>query len=226
MTRVARLKAAAAAGYVVGMFPTADLVARRASGGTVDLRAAGSGNPGGANAIAVLGATAGVVVIVGDVAKGTLACALGGAIAGPAGAHLAGTAAVAGHCYPVTAGFRGGKGVAASVGQCLATFPAYFPIDLVVAVAAGAHPAVKQRAFTATAVSSVGWVLGGVVWTVKGWRNGWGPKPTALLPLAAAASSAMIIERFAHATRVGSGYTRRISHLGTLTEPTAPEARV
>ena len=187
---------AVAAGYLVGTFPTADLVARRASDGSIDLRAAGTGNPGGANAIKVLGKRAGAVVIAGDIAKGAAASMIGGAVAGPLGAHVAGTSSVVGHCYPVWNGFRGGKGVAASVGQCLVTFPAYFPIDAAVAVVTAAIPRWKQRAFSATVASSVCWVLGGVVWWRRGLRNAWGPKPTAALPLAAAVSSAVIIRRF------------------------------
>lgn len=134
--------------------------------------------------------------MAGDIGKGVLACAAGTAVAGPVGAHVAGTAAVAGHCFPVTHGFDGGKGVATSVGQCLSTFPAYFPIDVAVAAATAAHPAAKQRAFLATMVSSACWVVGGVVWWRAGWRNGWGPHPTVLLPLANLASSAMIVKRF------------------------------
>ncbi|MDJ0770264.1 MAG: glycerol-3-phosphate acyltransferase [Ilumatobacter sp.] len=187
---------AAGLGYLLGTVPTADIVARRVSGGAVDLRASGSGNPGSANAANVLGARAGAEVLAGDVGKGTVACLLGRAAAGPLGAHVAGTSAVVGHCYPVWTGFRGGKGVATSVGQCLATFPAYFPIDAVVAVATAAVPRWKQRAFAATAVSSVCWVAGGLVWWRRGWPNLWGPRPTASLPLAAAVSSAVIAQRF------------------------------
>ena len=49
-----RTLGAAATGYLLGTVPSADLAARAASGGTVDLRSAGSGNPGGANAAKVL----------------------------------------------------------------------------------------------------------------------------------------------------------------------------
>lgn len=184
------------AGYVVGTFPTAMLIARRASGGLIDLRQAGSGNPGSANALNLLGAKAGAGVLLGDIGKGAVACGVGGLIAGPAGAQLAGTAAVAGHCYPVWSGFKGGKGVATSVGQCLATFPVYFPIDVAVAVATAANPRWKQRAFAATAVSSTCWVLGSVIWWRRGWGNAWGPRPTALLPLTSLLSSVMIVKRF------------------------------
>jgi glycerol-3-phosphate acyltransferase PlsY len=86
--------------------------------------------------------------------------------------------------------------VAASVGQCLATFPAYFPVDLAVAAVTSAVPRWKQRAFAATMVSSVCWVLGALVWWRKGWRNLWGPPPGPGLPLAAMVSSAMITYKF------------------------------
>lgn len=188
--------AAGALGYVIGTFPTADLVARRASAGEVDLRSEGSGNPGSANALDVLGPAAGAAVLAGDVGKGALACVLGRAIAGPAGAHLAGTMAVVGHCYPLWSRGSGGKGVATSVGQCLTTFPAYFPIDATVAVVTAAIPGWRQRAFAATAVASACWVLSGVVWWRRGWSNAWGPPPTAALPLSAAVSSAVIVRRF------------------------------
>jgi glycerol-3-phosphate acyltransferase PlsY len=200
-TTALRLSAAVGLGYAIGMFPTADLVARRSTGGEVDLRAAGSGNPGTANALEVLGARAGGVVLIGDIGKGALACTAGAVVAGPAGAHLAGTASVAGHCYPFWNGFRGGKGVATSVGQCLATFPAYFPIDVTVAVGTVVLPDWKRRAFASTAVSSACWVIGGLVWWRRGWRNAWGPRPTALLPVAALLTSAMIAQRFVASER-------------------------
>lgn len=200
MARWRALAGAAVVGYLAGTFPTADLIGRRSG---VDLRAAGSGNPGTANAAGVLGARAGAAVLLGDVGKGAIACAGGAFVAGGAGAHLAGTASVVGHCYPVWSGFRGGKGVATSVGQCLATFPAYFPIDFLVGGATAALPGWKQRAFGATSVSSLAWVVGGVVWWRKGWWNGWGPPPSAALPLASAVTSAVIAGRFVAAGRSG-----------------------
>ena len=199
LRRSGLLGAALGLGYLLGTFPTASIVARQASGGEIDLRSAGSGNPGSANALNVLGTRAGAAVLVGDVGKGALACVVGAAAAGPMGAHLAGTAAVGGHCYPVWNGFDGGKGVATSVGQCLVTFPAYFPIDAAVAVVTASSQRWKQRAFAATAMSCACWVLGGVGWSRRGWPNLWGPRPSAALPIACAVSSAMIVKRFVDA---------------------------
>jgi glycerol-3-phosphate acyltransferase PlsY len=192
----ARVVAAAGVGYLLGTVSSADLVARTVSGGTVDLREEGSGNPGTVNVAGVLGAKAGAVVLAGDVTKAAVASAVGRAIAGPVGAHVAGSAAVVGHCHPVWTRFRGGKGVAASVGQCLMTFPAYFPVDAVVAGLTVALPAWRKRAFGSMVVSSICWVTGGVIWWRRDWRNAWGPKPSPALPIAALVSSAVIIGRF------------------------------
>lgn len=192
-----RLLAAAAAGYLLGTVPSADLAARAATQGRTDLRSAGSGNPGAANAIKVLGPRWGYAVMAADIGKGVAASGLGRRIAGSGdGAHVGGVAAVVGHCWPVWNGFRGGKGVATSVGQCLVTFPAWSVADLGVAGVTAASPRWKQRAFAATVTSSAAWVLAALVWWRRGLPNGWGPEPTATLPLAAAASSAVILQRF------------------------------
>ena len=92
--RMPRVFGAALIGYLVGTFPTADLVARSASGGSVDLRNSGTGNPGGANALKLLGKKAGATVIIGDIAKGALASGFAAVVAGPIGAHVGGTSSV------------------------------------------------------------------------------------------------------------------------------------
>lgn len=192
--------AAAATGYLVGTVPSADLAARAASGGTVDLRQAGSGNPGGANARLVLGPRWGYAVMAADIAKGAVACRMGQRLAGSTGAHVAGTASVIGHCFPAWNGFKGGKGVGCSVGQCLATFPAYFPIDLGVAALTAAGPW-RRRAFAGTAAASATWVACALVWWRRRLPNLWGPAPGPGLAIAAAASSAVIVQRLAAGAR-------------------------
>ncbi|MGH9129743.1 MAG: glycerol-3-phosphate acyltransferase [Acidimicrobiales bacterium] len=203
--RAGRVIGAAALGYALGGFPSADLatVAARPGSGA-DLRKAGSGNPGAVNAMDVLGKGWGWAILVADIAKAALACTAGRALAGPNGAHVAGTSAVVGHCFPVANGFRGGKGVAASTGQCLATFPAYFPLDLTVALVA-AKPRWRHQAFTGTVISSVLWVASGVLWWRRGWPNLWGPPPGPGLPVSAAATSALIWYRFLAARRTTPG---------------------
>ncbi|MGQ0521287.1 MAG: glycerol-3-phosphate acyltransferase [Actinomycetota bacterium] len=202
--RPAGLVGAAAAGYLLGTLPSADVAARVASGGSADLRAAGTGNPGGANALVVLGRAWGYGIMLADIAKGAAACGAGRRLAADAGAHVAGVAAVVGHCFPVWNGFRGGKGVAASVGQCVATFPVYVPFDIGLAWLTATprwSRKVGTRTLIATAVASSTWVAAATLWWRRGWPNGWAPRPTAGLPLAAAASSAVILSRFAAAAR-------------------------
>ena len=195
---VAAVAAGGAMGYLAGTFPSADLASRLATGGRVDLRAAGSANPGALNAAQQLGSRWGIGVLVADAAKGALGAAVGRRLAGPAGAYLAATASIAGHIAPCWNGFRGGKGVATSAGACLAVFPAYFPIDAAVAAGGaigGRHPE------TAVRLSSVMWVACAVLWWRRRWPNLWGPQPTVGLPLFAAGGAAMILAKFRAARR-------------------------
>jgi acyl phosphate:glycerol-3-phosphate acyltransferase len=201
--RALRFALAFAAGYVLGTIPSADIAARFAPGGRVDLRTSGSRNPGGVNAMRLLGASAGRAVIVADVAKGFAGCALGRALAGDGGAHMGGVAAVVGHCYPAWNGFQGGKGVATSFGQCLYTFPAAAPIDLAVAIGTARVRGLRQPALVSTAVASGAWLLASVVWWRRRLPNSWGPPATGALPLANAASVLVIASRFARAIRLG-----------------------
>ncbi|MDH3704588.1 MAG: glycerol-3-phosphate acyltransferase [Acidimicrobiia bacterium] len=188
--------AAAILGYLAGTFPSAELAVGAASHGDLDVHHSGSGNPGALNTSQAIGKKWGAAVLVADIGKGVLAARAGGAVAGPVGTHTAATAAVVGHCFPVWYHFRGGKGVATSVGQVIATFPVYMPLDAAVGAATAAVPAWKRRTFAATVAAAVTWVSASVIWWRKGWPNLWGPEPTVALPLAAAASSAAIVIRF------------------------------
>jgi acyl phosphate:glycerol-3-phosphate acyltransferase len=117
----------AATGYLVGSVPVANLVARRH--GVADLREVGDRNPGYWNARATLGVGAARPVLVGDVAKGAVAAAVGASIGSATGgpwwsASLGGGAAMVGHAYPVVAGGRGGRSVLTFVGTSLVAAPA------------------------------------------------------------------------------------------------------
>lgn len=196
MKRALRLISAAAGGYLLGTVPSADVASRVATGGYAALRTSGTGNPGGMNARRVLGHRIGAAVIAADIAKGAAACGWGRRRAGDVGAHVAGAAAVAGHCYPLWSGFRGGKGVATSFGQCLYTFPAYAPVDVALTLAvARVVPGVRRPALVSVAVSSVGWLVASVAWWRRGLPNLWGPRPTVALPLANAATVLVIASR-------------------------------
>jgi glycerol-3-phosphate acyltransferase PlsY len=106
--------------YLLGTFPSATLVARRAG---VDVTAQGSGNPGASNTFRLLGWKAGALVFAMDVLKGALAAGIGLAVDGHRGAYILGVAAIVGHVLPITRRFKGGRGVATGAGVMLVTFP-------------------------------------------------------------------------------------------------------
>lgn len=188
--------ASAAAGYVAGLLPSADLVSSALAKGT-DPRKHGSGNPGAANVANLLGKRAGAAVFGLDMGKALVACSVGRALAGPVGANIAGTGAVLGHCFPAHRGFRGGKGVAASFGQMLGTFPAYLPVDIALGAAAAKSDFWKQRPVATIGATCGLWVTLAAFWTRRALPNLWGPTPTGSMPVAAAFSSAAIVYRFA-----------------------------
>jgi glycerol-3-phosphate acyltransferase PlsY len=193
---VPRSIAAVGVSYLIGTLPSADIVTRLATKGRVDIRSVGTGNPGAANVAGVLGKRWAAVVMAADVAKGVVACRLGGRLAGGPGTHVAGPAAVAGHCYPAWDGFDGGKGVATSSGQVLATFPIYFPIDAAVAAVVTRLPMLHRRAFAATEVASAAWVVSALLWWRRRLPNPGGAPPGPGLAMAALATSAIIRVRF------------------------------
>ena len=199
MSDVGQILVGALVGYVIGMFPSADLVARLASRGAVDLRASGSGNPGGLNAARVLGKKWGLLVIVMDAAKGALAGFIGLAL-GDAGGYAAGTAVIAGHCWPVYNGFRGGRGVASGGGSFFALFPPMVPID---GLATGAVAFLSKSSRLAIKVALVIWVVAAVVWWAADWPMWWGPEPSVGLVIYAILGAAMVQVRFTLSARSG-----------------------
>lgn len=115
--------------YLLGSIPTSVWLGRALKG--IDLREHGSGNAGATNAFRVLGKPIGTVVLILDMLKGFLAVNLvllqheidPGSEAWMLLKIGLGLLAVAGHIFPVFAGFRGGKGVATITGIALALHP-------------------------------------------------------------------------------------------------------
>lgn len=132
-------------GYVLGTFPTAQLVGRRLG---FDPTAVGSGNPGASNAARVGGVRAGAAVLLGDAGKGAAAAGLGYLVDGRTLGWLVGAAAVAGHLWPATRRFRGGKGVATAAGVALVCAP-------LVALALAVLFAVLVKRFGKAAIGSI-----------------------------------------------------------------------
>lgn len=115
--------------YLLGSIPSSVWLGKMIRG--IDLREHGSGNAGTSNAFRVLGWKIGIAVLVLDIAKGFLAVNLShlqnDLAEGSEGWMIfritLGILAVAGHIFPVFAGFRGGKGVATFAGIGLAIHP-------------------------------------------------------------------------------------------------------
>ena len=108
------------AAYLVGTFPTALWLGRRAG---TDPTTAGSGNPGASNVYRLAGKRTGVMVGVIDALKGVVPVAIALLVAGRPEAHAVWVAAVAGHVWPFYRRFRGGKGVATAGGGGLVLSP-------------------------------------------------------------------------------------------------------
>ena len=109
--------------YLLGSIP-AGYIAGRIAG--VDVRKVGSGNIGATNVIRVLGKRFGYPVFIMDFAKGLAAVVVGVIIAKAAQSTpqfvdlcgaIAAVSSVIGHSYPIWLGFKGGKGVATSLGS-------------------------------------------------------------------------------------------------------------
>ena len=117
------------AAYLLGSVPFGLLIAK-ANG--KDLRVIGSGNIGATNTGRVLGKKWGITCLVLDCLKGFLPTYLARRCvsAPPAATELwlwlgVGCGAVIGHIFPVYLKFKGGKGVATSLGMVLGLFPYY-----------------------------------------------------------------------------------------------------
>lgn len=196
LVRIYRVWVAGVAGYLIGCILSAEIAMRLANRGKndkVDLRAVGSGNPGGANALSNLGKGWGAGVILGDIAKGAIGAEVGRILAGDAGAYAAAVGAVAGHCFPAFSGFRGGKGVGTSAGTTLVCFPAYVPIDIGLVSLSFFW---SKHAGKATAVATSVFCLAALLWKLGQLPNAWGTKPSWGLPLYAWATTAIIAYKF------------------------------
>jgi len=107
--------------YFLGNFSSGLIVGKLFA--KIDIRKTGSGNAGTTNIMRTLGWVPSVVTLVGDVLKAVIAVAIGGWLDPELGKYIAGVAVVAGHNWPVCFGFKGGKGIASSLGVILMTDP-------------------------------------------------------------------------------------------------------
>ena len=116
------------AAYLCGSLPFGLLIARAVAG--IDIREKGSGNIGATNVGRVLGAKWGIAALLLDALKGLLPVLLIPRCFAESGTGwfdllsvVAGVSTVVGHMFPVWLKFRGGKGVATSLGVVIMLTP-------------------------------------------------------------------------------------------------------
>jgi len=158
---------ALAAAYLLGSIDFGVIVPRLAG---IDIYARGSGNPGASNVLRSVGRKAGAVVMIGDVAKGVLAAAIGDLWVGEAVGFGCGLAVVVGHVFPVWHRFRGGRGVAAAIGAAMWLEP-WFGLGM--ALVWIGIVAVTKTASVASLVAMAAYVPGFALFGHRGWALLW-----------------------------------------------------
>lgn len=125
-----------AIGYAFGLFQTAYIYGKCKG---IDIRQHGSGNAGTTNTLRVLGAKAGAIVLFGDIMKCVLAVVVATLLFGESRADIiyllklyAAAGAILGHNFPFYLGFKGGKGIASTVGLGISLHLAFLPMGLIV----------------------------------------------------------------------------------------------
>ena len=119
--------------YLLGAIPFSVVVGKLFFG--IDVRKEGSGNPGATNTMRVLGKKAGFSVLILDMGKGAIAVFIASLVYSSIGNTInnitpkeleatCGALAILGHVYSPFLKFKGGKGVATSIGTVLALNPA------------------------------------------------------------------------------------------------------
>ena len=108
-------------GYLLGCIPSGVLISK--AYGIRDIRKLGSGNSGTTNVLRNLGWLPSVLTLVCDCLKGYVACLIGKHLGGDPAMLTGGLCAILGHDFPVFMGFKGGKGIATSLGLILAINP-------------------------------------------------------------------------------------------------------
>ena len=111
--------AALVASYFAGTTPSAIVIARSKG---IDITTFGSGNPGASNVARALGMKWGAMVFALDAAKGAIPVAIAMTWSRPL-AYGCAAAAIVGHIFPITRGFKGGKGIATGGGVLLPLHP-------------------------------------------------------------------------------------------------------
>ena len=118
--------------YLIGSVSPALIISNAVA--RKDIRNYGSGNAGTTNMVRTFGWQMGMGTFLLDIAKGVLCVLAGRYLAGSPGLLIAGICVVVGHNWPVYYGFKGGKGIATTMGVLFIITPAITGITLAAAV--------------------------------------------------------------------------------------------
>jgi len=181
------------AAYLLGSIPTGYIITKLFKG--VDIRTAGSGNPGATNVYRTAGAAAGIATFILDLLKGFLPVIFAVMLLGNGRVLwwvLAGLCAVAGHVWTVFLGFKGGKGVATACGVFFALLPlgTLFALALFLAVV------------FLTRYVSAGSICGAVFLPVYSWFSG---EPRVLCVFATLVGALIVIRHKDNIERIING---------------------
>ena len=117
------------ASYLIGAFSFARLISKKFL--KDDVTKHGSGNPGTTNMYRSYGLKVGIINLVLDILKGVVPALVCLIAFGYQQAFFAGTCAVFGHIFPVYYGFKGGKGVATTLGVFAVVSPGELAVTFV-----------------------------------------------------------------------------------------------
>lgn len=225
MTGVLVVILLALAGYLAGSV-SGSLMLGKLRG--IDIRAMGSGNAGGTNALRSVGWAFALLVVAIDIGKGVVAAAVLPLIpplfsefawafswafswdtlpVGPIGiGALCGLAAVVGHVWPVFYGFRGGKGAGTAVGVIVVLAPwCIVPLGVVWLVA-----------LLGTGYVGLATVLAGLSLVPSMWLLGPDPLPPALGALAIVLAGLIVFTHRSNLARLRSGTENRFEKARVL----------
>jgi len=194
-------------GYLCGSLPWGLWLGRVFRG--IDVRTLGSMNLGATNVFRSLGRGLGIATLLLDIAKGAapvwLVPRLPFTAAFPGGAEgcalVTGFAAIAGHVWTCFAGFRGGKGVATTVGVLLALSPLAFL----------AFVAVFAVSVAVTRFISLGSMIGALAFAVALGATARGGLKSPTFAFGVAVALLVIVRHHANIGRLFAGTERRFS---------------
>ena len=187
------------ASYLLGSVPSGVTVGKFWRG--VDIRQHGSGRTGATNVLRTIGWKAAAIVTLLDVGKGAVAMLLGGWLAGTPGYVVAGIAVLAGHNWPISAGFKGGRGVMPAVGASLVIVPMAAIVGIALAaLVIGVSRYVSLGSMAGT-VGCCGIIF---VLAVQG------SEPVAFAPLAMAGGGLIVFQHRDNIIRLIRGTERRL----------------